>query len=330
LEEEQARIESEQRTLQNISTERLSQAEEDLKEVENEITHQLAQHQDLMRALNEDFDQEQGELFLKYSPTIDSCEKQLGTAENEINTSIDSMNQMRERLFELKDNLKSMIVEHASKVTRDEVTQLNNKERQLQQRFDDETMATDELTRVQEITEKMIGAVESKFAEQMIKAEKVIGVLKKSRDKVHAELDAVLSEKNQMSVIHSHREESYYQLMEESKNMKEVYEELSEAMEMYKNYKELRAHNTQGNIPLTHNNYLNKIISVDNILDQEMVDYKALIEKLKQQELELIERHSSASQAISERRSQYNKGLEATKNLSYEINKVFSHVSVPL
>lgn len=323
-------IESEHRTLQSISSERLNQAEEDSKEVDTELARLLASHQQILSKLNEEFDTEQTELFMKYSPTVDSCEKQLSAAENDINNSIDSMNQMKERLFELKDNLKSMIVEHANKVAKDVVSMLTNQENSLKQAIEEEESAIEDLTKTQEVTEKMISAVQSKFSEQMTKAERVLGVLKKSRDKMHSELEAAVSEKNQLAVIHSHREEAYYQLLEEIKQRKEAFEELSEAMEMYKQYKELRTQNPHSNIPMTHNNALNKIISIDNILEQEAGDYKDLISQLKRYEEDLQSKHANASQAISEIRGQYNKALEATKQLSYEINKVFSHVSVQL
>lgn len=327
LEVEQAHQESELRTLQDVSTERLSQAESDIRDFNDQAARVQSAHEALLSQLRDNFQAEQAELDQKYSPTIEELAKQLAEEEQEIINSTEAIKIMKERLFELKDNLKNIIVEHANKVSKQEITKYDQEEKSLILKIEEETKFTEDLKNKAENSEKIIQTVHAKFNDQMVKAEKVMSVLKKSKEKITAELEVILSEKNQLTVIHNHREEAYYQLLEETKMMKSALEETGECMSMYKQYIELRSQNPAANIPFTHNKLLNQIIGVDNILEQELEDYRKLVGKLRQQEEMLNQRHVDSSQALGEMRLQFNKALDSAKKLSYEMNKVFAYVS---
>ena len=329
LEEEQAHQESELRTLQDVSSERLRQVDADLRDFQDQADKNLEGHQELMSSIRDTLDSEQHELEQKYSPSIESLSKQLLSLEQEITSNVDSIRTMKERLFELKDNLKAIIVEHANKVSKQEISMLDNEERTLISKIEEETKLTEELAQNASVTEKVIQTIHSKFSDQMNKAEKVMAVLKKSKEKISVELEMALSEKNQLSVLYNHREETYYQLLEETKMLKSSLDETNECMAMYRQYVELRNQNPSANIPFTHNKLLNQVIGVDNILEQELEDYKRLIAKLKHQEEFVQQRYLESTQAVGEMRLQFNKALDGAKKLSYEMNKVFAYVSVP-
>lgn len=329
LEEEYAHQKSELRTLQDVSEERTRQVEGDIRDFQEQADKVLVSHQDLMSDINHTFDQETAELEHKYGPSIQDLSNQLLELETGINSNVESIKLMKDRLFDLKDNLKNIIVEHATKVAKEESAALDLQEKTLSQKLEDETRLAGELKQKAEVTEKVIQTVHNKFSDQMSKVEKVMSVLKKSKEKITSELDMALSEKNQLSVLNSHREEAYYELLEETKMLKSVLDETSECMAMYKQYINLRNQNSSANIPFTHNKLLNQIIGVDNILEQELEDNKQLLSKLRQQEDYLNQRHSESAHALGEMRLQYNRVIDGVKKLPYEVNKVFALVTPP-
>lgn len=330
LQDQQARLESEYRTLQNISGERIAQSEDDLKEVVDEHDQNLTAHLKEIAKIDEALVNAKTELELKFTPAIETNEKQIESDEIDINTSIDSMAFMKQRLIDLRDGLKAMVVEHANKVAKDEIAKLDNEEKNLQSKIHEEETAFDHLNKQADTAQKMISAIQSKFSEQMSKAEKVLGILKKSKHKIQIELDSSMAEKNQLTVLNSHREETFYQLLEENKQLKQALEETQEAVTMLGQYKEMKAQNPHTIVPFTHNKLLNKIIALDNIQEQESEDYRKLIERLKYEEEALTQRHAHLVQTTSELKVQYNKAIEAAKKLSFEINKVFATASIPV
>jgi hypothetical protein len=308
----------------------LAQSEDDLREVLAEHDHDLADHLKEVSKIDEALHGEMAELEMKYGPAIEASEKQIEADESDINASIDSMAYMKQRLIDLRDGLKAMVIEHASKVAKDEIARLDSDEKNLQSKIDEEEVAIDQLNKQADTAQKMISAIQSKFSEQMSKADKILGILRKSKHKIQIDLESSMAEKNQLAVLNSHREETYYQLLEENKQLKQSLEETQEAVGMIGQYKEMRTHNPHSIIPFTHNKLMNKIIALDNILEQDCGDYQQLIDRLKQDEEAITLRHSHLVQTTSELKVQYNKAIEAAKKLSFEINKVFATASIPV
>lgn len=324
---EHAKHENELRTLQDVSEERVSLANGDLLDVAEQSASLAASFAELCKAHDEDLTAEARELECKFGPGVEALQHELDDHEADIAASVDAVRQMKDRLFDLKDRLKDIVVEHATKVAKQETQAYDVEEKRLAALVEQELALAEELKKKEESVAKVIETVHSKFSEQMAKAEKVMVVLKKSKEKITAELEMALSEKNQLTVLFNHREETYYQLVEETKMMKASFDETVECMQMYQQYMDLRGQNPAASVPFTHNKLLNQIIGVDNILEQEIDDNRRLVDKLRQQEEFLIQRHADSAQALGEIRIQFNKALDSAKKLSYEMNKVFAYVS---
>lgn len=103
-------------------------------------------------------------------------------------------------------------------------------------------------------------------------------------------------------------------------------------MSMLDVYREQRKENPGVQLPATHNKQLNKIICVDNIFEQDLLDCHRLVEKLSIQSENLDQRIEDIIPRIEELRRAINKGMDVARQLTSEIGKAItaSSIAVPI
>jgi hypothetical protein len=320
----------EQARMQAVSTERINLVLTDVQESESEINKEMRIQQDLLIRDNERHIQDVRSVEEKFMPVIEAREVEAESIENDVADLHDEMHMLKDKLSSI--NIKATLLETATNVSKQTKAEYDEIETDLARQIQEEEGLFEDLKQAESDKRIVIEAIIKKFDEQRTKADKVLDILRKTNENVQPIVRAALAERNQLAVIEQHKRDELAEDIEAVKAMQRLLADTQQALSMLDVYREQRKENPGVQLPATHNKQLNKIICVDNIFEQDLLDCHRLVEKLSIQSENLDQRIEDIIPRIEELRRAINKGMDVARQLTSEIGKAItaSSIAVPI
>jgi hypothetical protein len=243
---------------------------------------------DEVRDIDIEFERNQNELQEAYMPQINEHESELDRLETEISQDQGELNNLTQILLNMKDRMKSTMIEFVKKVSEDEISYWNAEEDNLRRANSDEEESFKLLTKKALETSAALSILNPKFEEQVGKAMKTSKVLQGMLESLQHQYHTNHLELDTLKRVIAEKTPILQRLREDTNQLSSLFSEASEAIALcaplltdrIQQYESGQLEQGTKDQAFTGNRYSNKLAGVVNIFDRELRDQARTISRL--------------------------------------------------
>lgn len=241
-----------------------------------------------VRRIDEEYSRDLYDLKEAYEPKISSLENELDQLDKGVSEDQFEIHNLTQILLNMKDEMKSKMIELVQRVSQDEIQYWQNQEENIRKSTAEEEETAKLLTKKALETSAALSILNPKFEEQVSKANKTLKVLDGMLNSLQHQFSTSQMELESLKRVSAEKSSMLQRLREETAQYSSAVTEATEALSFCTPIlaDRLQAY-TSGDVglerrelPFTSNRYSNKFASVVNIFDGDLVDQLRIMSRI--------------------------------------------------